>query len=153
MEMNLVKECSRRTRESVPSIFDWRFRFLDNDQRKTEWSSESSVGLFESDERPEEKWFDSSNIHVLSWRLGFNQSVFIMKVMMRLYRIASSAVTTVYRFFAGWTNTSIYKDEKRFARNEINQTIFITNLIWSILIKEVCYSTYQKWYAPFCRMV
>ena len=38
---------------------------LYNTQRKTEGSSESSVGLFESDERPEEKWFDSSNIPVL----------------------------------------------------------------------------------------
>ena len=41
------------------------FGFLDNTQWKTEWSSESSVGLFESVERPEEKWFDSSNILVL----------------------------------------------------------------------------------------
>ena len=65
MEMNLVKGCSRWTREGVSSVFDWWFRFLDNDQRKTEWSSESSVGLFESDEIPEETRVDYSNIRVL----------------------------------------------------------------------------------------
>ena len=60
-----MKGCSRRTREGVPSVFDWCFRFLDNTQRKTEGSSESSVGLFESVECPEEKYVDSSNIPVL----------------------------------------------------------------------------------------
>ena len=65
MEMNLVKRCSRRTREGVSSVFDWWFWFLDNIQRKTEWRSESSVGLFESVECPEEKYVDSSNILVL----------------------------------------------------------------------------------------
>ena len=65
MEMNLVKGCSRILGEGVSLVFDWLFRCLDNDQLKTEWSSEPSVGLFEFVESPEEKWFDSINILVL----------------------------------------------------------------------------------------
>ena len=65
MEMNLVKRCSRRTREGVSLLFFFFFWILDNTQRKTEGSSESSVGLFESVECPEEKYVDSSNIPVL----------------------------------------------------------------------------------------
>ena len=65
MEMNWWKSVRGERVKACHQFFDWLFRFLDNDQRKTEWSYESSVGLFESDEWPEKKCVESSNIHVL----------------------------------------------------------------------------------------
>ena len=58
--------------------------------------------LFESDERPEEKWFDSSNILALvsfgeDTLIGFRNESDDEAVSNRLVRRP-----TVYRFFAGY---------------------------------------------------
>ena len=61
MEMDLVKGVQVVSMDWALHVFDWRFLFLDNTQRKSLKLSEATVGQFEAVEIPEEKCVESSH--------------------------------------------------------------------------------------------